>query len=1197
MPSILKKLWYLFKQRYGQILLILLLLIISILSIRWGKYLLSNDNYSPELNPLLSVTRYLQNPAWRSYRVLGFASDSEQADIFRSLLFGIGDLFLPKWSLAQFFSLFSLCVGTISMATLTTYFIRDFVNTKSSGYIFFISGLIYLSTLWTAWVFNFNMMPYIAQFGFLPLLLLSIYILMKDLTYTRAFILLLSSILFVSVSVIGTLFFVNIVLIILAFIYFGYLHRVKIRGILKGFTIFFVVQLFWLLPFIQYSFSTSKDIVDSYTNRSITSNTIDLEAQMLTLPNAAKFYTRLLGTVDNSETNTFIFPMSEEYMNYDFYKVVGLLPLFLSVIGIIFTIFQRKYKLLPIWLVMFGLLFILKNQNPPFGGIYLWLQDNFNIFKQVFRWVSSKLSQQYLILLTLTSTIGFILILNFLSSFFKKLPRYVFILFTLGLITIPLLFYSEYMFKGDLFTKRATVALPDEYYELKNFLKDDTHSRIYYAPPSNNGYFREYDWGFVGSQFISYVIPNPVMDMSLAIGSDVGEKAMFEIKNAYEGGNHQSVNDVLHKYSVEYVLVDKSLVKGRYGHTLDWDILEGYSKGWQNVWSKNFLTLYKLPKVETKYKEYLGTSSSLQNGSFIRNLQREPKIVPMNLDHSGMQEANGYLIKKFMYSGIPTTLYSDITMSDILQSPVYVRRVGEKIRVSPALPSLNNLKNRTYKEYPIQAIDEDYYVIDSNVFTGTDLKEGVFLTTKYGDLKEIYIVRKSSLVEVPLTSLMSQSSPGDCSGGEYSVLPNVEQEKISSGFKLEGYSELPCVYSNLRLDKRMPYVGSISINWETGLDTTLGYCLYSEELGDCLNQDRYIYVKETFGNIEIPIPKIIPKGDKVSLTIYALNPTSKKVNIVVRNLSLNLSGVLEPISQSLEEIDLQRKILSLDKDRNEMLLQIPLLYGDGSYVYTKRFSDNVLWRPNKAEDGSLTYSTTYDNGMRQDVKNQYVNQYITLFRKTLPGKYLWYWSGENIMNIPSTLCLTYAGDDKCWVDDIFYQGESKNVTRIFSSSTKPDKQLDASYNSISFANESKNVLNKLVVMRIPDVWFNTFYFSSLENEYKEIELEPVGKHSLAYKLKKIPDSSGRYNLITIPEAKSKYWLALGFGHDGLHVLGKDKVVYLNGWKQGWDTDGVEYSQFIVFYWPNVLSYLGYIVIIMTFMYLVIKLFRENRYAR
>ncbi len=1196
MQNFLKKIWNIFKQKYGQILLGLLLLIVFIVSIKSGKYLLSNDNYSPELNPLMSTERYLQSPAWRGYRVLGFASDSEQADIFRSTMFAIGELFLPKWTLAQFYSLACLCIGVLSMATLVSYFIRDFVNTKNSGYVFFLSGLIYLSTLWTAWVFNFNMMPYIAQYGFLPLLLLAIYMYMKDLSYTRGFLLLLASIFFVSSSVIGTLFFVNLVLIGLAFIYFGWLHRVKIKGILKGFWLFILVQFFWLLPFMQYTVSTSGDVIGSYTNRSITANTIDLEKQMMTLPNSARMYTRLLGTVDNPDDNSYIFPASSLYMEYDFYKVVGLIPILLSIIGLVFTIFQKKYKLIPLWIILFGILFLLKNQNPPLGGIYLWLQETFGLFKQVFRWVSSKLGQQYVVILSMTGTIGFVLILNFLSSFFKNTKRYIFILFSLAIIILPLFFYSEYLFQGDLFTQRATVSLPEQYYDLKEYLKDDTLSRIYYAPPSNNGYFREYDWGFVGSQFISYIIPNPVMDMSLAIGSDVGEQAMWEIRNAYDSGDVKQFSEKLEKYDVEYVLVDKSLVKGRYGHSIDWEAMDSYVLNFEKVWSEDFLSLYKFERKDEKYVETLGSQSSLASGSFVRDFQKEPRLLPMNFDFNRANFSNGELVKNIEYSGNPTNLYSKISSSEINEAPIHVQQYNNKIRITPALPTLNDLENTSYKEFEIDSYEERIYIIGENVIDSSVLKEGINLTTKYGDISELYFVKKSSMNTTSYTTPFSNSSPGNCSGDEFTILPDIQKEYISSGFKITGHTDLPCVYQNIRLDKRITYVGSIDINWEPADNTVFGYCLYSSTQSKCLNSEKFFYSDKGYGVINTTIPVLIQGGDDLSLSLYALNHLGEKISLTVRDVKLNLSGEIEMLPLSEESVDTQQKVLELGDGKKTITVRIPILHGEGSYVYSQQFNEGAIWETNKAEDGLLTYDVSNDGGMKQKVQNQLLNQYKNIFNKTPVGKYLWYWEGENVENLPANLCLTYQGSDRCWIDDTFYDGQKKSVTQIFSSPQRDLGKLDASYNSMSFSNESENILNTFIVMKIPEVWNDIMYKASLEDQYTEVELTSNDKHGSRYSL----DSNielGRNTLVSIPQAKSKYWLAIGNNDGRLEVLGKEQRVSINGWKQAWDTNSVDYSEIFVIYWPNLLSYFGYGIILIVSGYFVFKLFRERKYVK
>ena len=136
------------------------------------------------------------------------------------------------------------------------------------------------------------------------------------------------------------------------------------------------------------------------------------------------------------------------------------------------------------------------------------------------------------------------------------------------------------------------------------------------------------------------------MDMSLAIGSDVGEKAMNEIRNVYDSNDVEKFNSVLEKYDVTYLLVDRSLVKGRYGHELDWTILDNYLPKLELVWQKNFLELYKTPKVDTKYVESIESGNSYDYGTFTREVKKDPIISLTDLNLSGLEIVNGSLIKK-----------------------------------------------------------------------------------------------------------------------------------------------------------------------------------------------------------------------------------------------------------------------------------------------------------------------------------------------------------------------------------------------------------------------------------------------------------------------------------------------------------------------------------------------------------------------
>jgi len=1183
------------KRNLPLIILVLILIIVTVVSIKPGKYILSNDNYSPELNPPLSVSRYLQSPAWRGYRVLGFASDSEQADIFRSIGFSVLDLFLPSWSLSQIFSFFCLFVGTISMAYLSKCFVSDFLTKKHQGLIFFLSGIIYLTTLWTAWVFNFNMMPYISQYGFLPLLLLSTYLLLKKWNPKTLIFFLISLILFTSTCVISTLFFVDVVLFVFFTIYFGILHKAKSKHVIASIGIFLISQIFWLIPFVHYTYTNSRGIIESYTNRAITANTIDLEAQMITAGNSARLYTRLLGTVDDPSIDSYIFPMSKDFQEYDVFKVIGLIPFILSVCGLVFILFKKKWKLIPLWVLFFGTLFIMKNQNPPFGSVYLWLQENIPLFKQVFRWVSSKLGQVYLILLVLTSSVGYIYIVNFFGSFFSKKWRKILVSISVIIISIIFLFYAEYLFKGQLFTSRAAVNLPDQYYLLKEEISKDTTSRIFYAPPANNGYFREYDWGFIGSQFLGYIIPNPIVDMSLSIGSDVGEKAVLELTNDFNSGNITELNSDLEKYNIKYILVDRSLVKGRYGYSLNWDLVNAYTSTWDKVWSQDFLELYQLKESsKPKYVESYGESNLVKNGSFVRSLSREPQLSPLSVDLSDAVVDSGYLEKEFKYSGIDTILYPNFTELDINLLPSYLKKNGREVMISPSLPIVNDIKNESYKKFIVPTSEPYTYLIDNIVLSEDDMRGGINLYNTWGSLNEISVVEEKSMQIVDLTETFLNAKPGDCSGGNYKILPDIKKQNVSSGFVIEGSSKLPCVYTDIDLNQGVGSVYKVHFNWESSDGNLLGYCLYSSKYKGCLNREKFLYTDTGFGNVTITIPRLIDTGlDDISLTIYALQPKGGKSSITIRNVELLYSSEFIKLSQTEEYIDTKEKLINI-RNAQTMTSKIPLLYGDKSYIFNDATSKNLLWQPSVAEDPLKQYEIAFDSGLKQVAQEQYINQYQELFLTEPLKSYLWYWKGENVRNVPATVCLTYERDDKCYLDSTFYDDITSSEARIFVSSKEENKRLDASFNSISFKNITENILHSFVVMEIPDQWMSFNLKPILPLEYTELQASTMfDSFAPSFYILEGSDIQVKRGLISIPQAKSDGWVAVVVGNSSLKLLNKETRVYINGWKQGWDISGInDIQKIVVFYWPNLLSYLGYLCILIISIYFLFLFFKQ-----
>ncbi|MDD4382069.1 MAG: hypothetical protein PHE21_01850 [Candidatus Dojkabacteria bacterium] len=1157
------------KNNYGYILLAILLISICIISFVGGKYILSNDNYSPELNPLLSIKRYLLNPAWRSYRGLGIPSDSEQADIFRSILFLVGSKVFSTSILSQLYYLLCLCLGSIFTGLFVKELVRESPLHKYNQLGFLLSGLVYIGTLWTVWTFYQTISPFVSNFGFLPIMVYAIYKYIKVTDSKNGFILLISSIFFSATSVISTLFIVDIVFLVFfaltTSILVGKKPKVIVKKFFKSIGLFLLTQLFWILPFIFYVITNSGDIVSSTINRGITGSVIDLETEMQTGINTLRLYSRIL---TDSNGKSLLFSYASNYLTYDFYKYFGLLPSLLSLICIPFIFVRKNYKLLVFVLVLIGCWFVIKVSNPPLGNIFTWLQDNVPLFKQVFRWPSSKLYEIFLIGISVLAPFGFIYLIDFLSSFVKKkFLKILLFVISLAFVILPQIIYSEYIFKGKLFSQNALVQVPDEYYKLKEYLYDnDTKGRIYYAPPSNNNYFREYNWGFRGSQFISYIVPNPMMDISLTIGSNTAESAMINIQNAFRAGNKDGFVKLLNTYDVDYVLVDKSIVLDGFTFDIDWSVSEVVLSDLESIWSDNFLTLYKVSDLD----------NTLVETNITEGFKRDESIIPNIYPYSYIdtyKKTGGSLLGKFKYNGKRVTVSNNVEDIDWMSFPTSIIKDDETIKISPAYPKI--VQEEQYLKYANNTYD--LYAIGGNVFTVDQLVDGVNVQTEYSELKKIYGITNSSFSELSLTDKLSQSTGSNCQDGSSSYSVSIIDMGKASGFTLKGEGSKGCVYSNVSIKNLNDYILKLNLNWEADGDVRPGVCIYSHEKDSCLNREKYITSSDSFGDIEILVPVVIDEDDLISIVLYSYG-SSDDFEITFRKVSVLWSDKLKdiPLKSNGTKISNEQVVL---EDGEEYTIQIPLLYGTDSYIYDSESSGHLVWESNSDGEAKI-----YTN-MRQSIKDGYINQSVNMFSTEPLTKYLLYWKGENISNIPANICLLYNGQDSCWIQDVFYeQGYTNGNLKFFDSDASYTNRLDAVMNSTSYTKETENALHEFVVMKSPSLWDDIVYKPTQEKEYSEIQMEEIGDWGI-YTTR---DANVAGNiLVSIPQSKSSGWVGIAKNDIGLSIL--EKPVTIRGWKQGWDVSHMSYTDIYVIFWPNILAYIGYVIIIILGLILSIKL--------
>jgi hypothetical protein len=264
--------------------------------------------------------------------------------------------------------------------------------------------------------------------------------------------------------------------------------------------------------------------------------------------------------------------------------VLGFIPLGLAILG--FS--KKKWTWVFIGMAIVGA-WLLVNSNPPLGWLYDWCSKTIPLFGQVFRWGSSKFWIMWWLPVVILATGGIMRIWKW-----KKLAA--------GLVVAGLLVYIFPIFTGKLINNRDWVKIPAEYYDLRNYLgKIDTKGRIYLAPEANMLYFRNYSWGFFGSVFWSYWIPNPVIEKALVTGSVENETAFTKIVNFYYSDNPELFTKVLNNADVKWVIGDKSLTNKEDGYAYNWDsyqkVLEK-NPSLEKVWSEGNLELYRVGRTE-----------------------------------------------------------------------------------------------------------------------------------------------------------------------------------------------------------------------------------------------------------------------------------------------------------------------------------------------------------------------------------------------------------------------------------------------------------------------------------------------------------------------------------------------------------------------------------------------------------------------
>jgi hypothetical protein len=539
------------KRHLPESFLILILFFLCIGNYTPGTFLTGWDNLMPELNIWLNLKRSLF-AVWQQYQGLGLVGGMAHAtDVIRQLIILPFTLFIPIDLIRYLWHFAMLFLGTFGIFHLLK-------KNKFSSLISFTAALFYLLNFGSIQYFWVAFEPFSTFWGFFPWLVYYLINYLHSPAKPQLKKLILINILAIPSFYVQTIFIVYIICISLIFLA-HFLTRSKTSHPLNYlciYLLFFLINSFWLLPQLYFLKNNLQNPVTGIGNYMSNEETF---ARNQVRGNFSDFLLLRGYYFDFSNNGQPLMAPWLTHFSNQYFLIGGYFISFFIILGLI-SLIARPKKLSPISLslIFFFLLIslaLLSNIN-PFKELNSLLRT-LPLINQIFRSPWTK----FLVPASFTFSLLLAFGLNFLTTFLKQI-KYSPLISNLSsfLVLISLLLFSFPAFRGNYFSPDIRQKIPTEYFEVFDFFKSQNSTgRIVNLPQGSFWGWTNYKWGVSGSGFLWYALENPILDRAFDAWNLKNEQYYWELTNAIQSKNSILLENVLSKYSVEYIIFDNNI--------------------------------------------------------------------------------------------------------------------------------------------------------------------------------------------------------------------------------------------------------------------------------------------------------------------------------------------------------------------------------------------------------------------------------------------------------------------------------------------------------------------------------------------------------------------------------------------------------------------------------------------------------------
>lgn len=613
-----------FLRTHGGPLLVLSILVglLALTNFTPGTWLSGWDNLHPEFNFGLNIGRSLSS-VWQEYQGVGLLGGmSHSADLPRQLILFVSSLLLSPQLLRYAWVWLTWWFGAVGAYLLATTLFPHNTSEKRpniSKVSSLITGIGYLLNLATIQYFYVPYESFSSFFGGLPWLLWAVIQYYQRPNSKRLAILFIVSLLASSAFYVQTLFVVFVLLMAVITACQLVVKKLSFKSAVLAGAVVLAANAFWLLPSAYFTLTSSQVTVQSKVNQLSTTES-QLMNQSFGIPlNIALLKGYWFGYQDfQNGAYTYLIPQWRAHVDQGSVIAIGLAFWLLALVGVCLSMRRGNAWSLS-WLACFLLVsLMLTSGNGPLGFIFSWASNHIPLFGQIFRTAFTKWS----VAAGLIYAIGLGSFSYWMLSQLKK-GQLVVTGSWLFVVASSLTWLVWPAFQGNLLSPFMRLQQPAAYHELFSFFEQQPkQSRVVALPIPDFWAWSFYSWNYRGSGFLWYGIEQPILDRNFDVWSAGNETFYNQLSTAFYGQDPAAFVATLQKYDVGFALIDESVVVPKKDaipaqvKTLK-TLLEQI--GAKQVWSKDFLSVYRLPTGANQFvtapKEY---ASVWQNNQFGR---------------------------------------------------------------------------------------------------------------------------------------------------------------------------------------------------------------------------------------------------------------------------------------------------------------------------------------------------------------------------------------------------------------------------------------------------------------------------------------------------------------------------------------------------------------------------------------------------